>query len=366
MSQQDDKLHAFGPTGRRSTDFKPRRATGIPVVHVFAGVCFGIVAVFSLLLIAGGNGAFKGVDPSVSLRASGYVGVILCLTLGPLTLATLRAGSAAGKGGATGLEHSITQLADAVRRLEDTSTLSPDARRVLNRKNERDLLCRAIEEDMQTQAWDAAIVLCNELSERFGYRADAEEYRTRIEIARAEVTERRLSDAIARLDGLIVQRRWDVALQEAARIGRLFPESPRVENLRPRVEQARRIYKEDLERRFLEAARAERIDEAMVLLKELDAYLSENEAEPFREVARGVVSKARENLGAQFKLAAQNRDWKSCVMLGRRIMSEFPNTRMAEEVRAMWDGILTKANAAAAAGVANMPALGEPVGTSKV
>ena len=77
---------------------------------------------------------------------------------------------------------------------------------------------------------------------------------------------------------------------------------------------------------------------------------------------RGVVSKARENLGAQFKLAAQNRDWKSCVMLGRRIMSEFPNTRMAEEVRAMWDGILTKANAAAAAGVANMPAVGESVG----
>lgn len=244
----------------------------------------------------------------------------------------------------------LEMLNESIRGLREQSALSDDARRVLNRQTERTLLCRAIEEDIGAQAWDAATVLCEELSERFGYRADAEEFRARIDLSRAEITERRVSDNIARLDGLIVQRRWDVALREAARIRRLFPDSPRVENLRTRVEAARGVYKQDLERRFLEAAHGGRVEEAMSLLKELDSYLSEQEAEPFREVARGVISKARENLGAQFKLAVQDRQWASAAAVGRRIINEFPNTRMAQEVRSMMDGILVRANQGAASG----------------
>ena len=80
------------------------------------------------------------------------------------------------------------------------------------------------------------------------------------------------------------------------------------------------------------------------MLKELDNYLSPDEAEPFREVARGVISKARENLGAQFKIAVQDRQWASAAAIGRRIINEFPNTRMAAEVRGLMDGILSRAN----------------------
>lgn len=298
-----------------------------------------------------GLGAATGTDTSaanaaLAYRLTGAIGLLLCFTLGPIAVLLVKAGSQRVNERSL---RAIEDLGDLVRRLHETSAMSPDARRVLNRRQERDLLCAAIEEDIHAQAWDAAIVLCNELAGRFGYRADAEEYRTRIESARAEVMERRVTDAIARLDGLIVQRRWDVGVQEAARIVRLFPESHRVENLRQRVEQARAVYKQDLERRFLQAAHDERIDEAMSLLKELDAYLTENEAGPYREVARGVVTKARENLGAQFKLAVQNRDWRGATGHGRRIINEFPNTRMAEEVRAIWEQILAKANAVAQA-----------------
>ncbi len=242
----------------------------------------------------------------------------------------------------------IEELALAIRRLNEHSLLSDDARRLLNRAQERELLVRAIEEDIAAEEWDAATVLCNELAERFGYRVEAEQFRARVEQARSVVQERRVADAIAQLDGLIVQRRWDTALREAARIRRLFPDSPRVENLRARVEQARGVYKADLERRFLEAAQESRVEDAMELLKELDTYLTETEAAPYREVARGVIGKARENLGAQFKLAVQDRRWAAAAAIGRRIINEFPNTRMATEVREMMDRILAEANAPAA------------------
>ena len=93
-------------------------------------------------------------------------------------------------------------------------------------------------------------------------------------------------------------------------------DSPRVEGLRRRVGHARARYKMDLERRFLHAAQGEQHDGALALVKELDAYLTEDEAEPFREVARGVIGKARENLGVQFKLAVQDRDWRRALDAG--------------------------------------------------
>lgn len=234
-------------------------------------------------------------------------------------------------------------LAEAVARLEEHSALSDDARRVLHRQRERALLCRAIEEDLQAGEWDAAGVLVSELADRFGYRAEAEQFRQRIEQSRAETLERAVSEAIARLDGLIIQRRWGEAIAEAERIRRLYPGVPRVEGLRARVEQARALYKSDLERRFLVAAQEDQIDEAMELLRQLDSYLTEAEAERYREVARGVIGKARENLGAQFKLAIHNRRWHDAAILGERIIDEFPATRMAEEVRAIIDTIRQRA-----------------------
>ena len=81
----------------------------------------------------------------------------------------------------------------------------------------------------------------------------------------------------------------------------------------------------------------------MEILKDLDHYLTEREAEPFREVARGVIGKARENLGAAFKLACQDRQWGIAISLGEQISREFPNSRMAQEVQDMLPSLRQRA-----------------------
>lgn len=319
----------------------PNQAMGLLLDHGWALIlCLGLILLGALFLRDNASNNLR----ADLFQAAGALGMIVVLSVAPVTWQLRRRQAAQAQ-----MLRKADQLVESIRRLSDTASLSDDARRVLNRGAERDLLCRAIEEDIQAQAWDAAIVLCDELADRFGYRQDAEEFRARIELARHEIQERRVADAIARLDGLIVQRRWDVAMGEALRIRRLYPDSTRVERLRDRVDSARAVYKADLERRFLDAAQASRVEEAMALLKELDVYLSEQEAEPLREVARGVISKTRDNLGAQFKIAVQDRQWATAASLGRRIINEFPNTRMATEVRGLLDQILTKANAMASA-----------------
>lgn len=271
----------------------------------------------------------------------GVVGVLLVFTLMPVALILAKGQGAPERA----LLERLDEIGRAVRSMSDQASLSDEARRILNREHDREMLRLAIEEDISNQNWDAAIVLIRELADRFGFRADAEEYRQRIDQLRANTTEGQLTEAIGLLDGMILQRRWDEAFAEASKVQRLFPHSPRVGPLPSRVEQAKAAYKTDLERRFLLAAQADKVDEALALLKELDFYLTPTEAEPLLEVTRGLIGKARQNLGAQFKLALQDRRWSEAAKIGEAILAEFPNTRMAAEVRGLLDGIRAKASA---------------------
>ncbi len=301
---------------------------------------YGTSAVAAVALVIYGY-----MTDNMGVVALGGLGVVLVLAVAPVSFMSVGSHTPSGLDAATmdALLGEMRAIRGSVDTLREYQALSDDARRVLNRVRERDLLVKAIEEDIKSEDWDAAIILCEELAERFGYREEAEEYRQRVEQVRSATRDRNVAASIAALDGLIVQRRWDHAIDHAASIQRLYPDSPRIAGLLQRVENARERYKTDLERRFLHAAQGEGVDEAMALLKELDAYLTEDDAEPYRELAKGIIGKARENLGASFKLAVRDRRWRDAAKIGERIINDFPNTRMAEEVRSMIDSIRERA-----------------------
>lgn len=273
-----------------------------------------------------------------SLGVAGLLAMVLAVVLAPASV------------GLVHLVRDVRQTREdlrattaALRAMGEHAALSDDARRVLHRTRERTLLRRAIEEDINAEDWDAALVLAGELADRFGYRQDAEDFRRRIDRSRRATLEHQLDNAMARLEDLVLHRQWDESQREAARIARAFPDSPRAQAAPERVEREVARFKADLERQFLEAAEDERVEEAMELLKRLDQHLTEDEAAPFREVARGVIGKARENLGAKFKLAVRDKRWVEAAHHGERIIAEFPNSRMAVEVRELLDGIRERA-----------------------
>ena len=290
-------------------------------------------------LTTGDTAAALGLVVPESLGVAGLLAMVLAVVLAPASV------------GLVHLVRDVRQTREdlrsttaALRSLGEQAALSDDARRVLHRSRERTLLRRAIEEDIAAEDWDAALVLAGELADRFGYRQDAEDFRRRIDRSRRATLEHQLDNAMARLEDLVLHRQWDEGQREAARIFRAFPDSPRAQAAPERVRREVTRFKADLERQFLEAAEDERVDEAMDLLKRLDQHLSEDEAAPFREVARGVIGKARENLGAKFKLAVRDKRWIEAATHGERIIAEFPNSRMAVEVRELLDGIRERAS----------------------
>ncbi len=201
-----------------SIDNPPRRAR-LPLSTLLIYWAYSLSFVLGIALMVYGTW-----ERDRSLAIIGLIALAVVALGLPVTLFALR-----GSGGASGDSRSVV---DAVERLMEHAALSDDARRVLNRRADRHLLRQAIEEDMHTGDHEAALVLVRELAERFGYRSDAEELRARIEAARFEAVEHRITEAIGRLDSLIAERRWDEAMTEAARITRTHPDSHRVEGLR--------------------------------------------------------------------------------------------------------------------------------------
>jgi len=238
---------------------------------------------------------------------------------------------------------------EILRQIHEHSMLSDNAKRVLFRERELGLLRDAIEADIGQAKYNAALALCQEMADLFGYREEAEAFRVRIEQARREHYDHQVAAALAGLDELLAARDWPRVHQEAARVRRLYGESHLLHDLDQRIMQARDDHKAELERRFLEEAKRDNVDAAMALLKQLDRYLSEEEGQRLREVAQGVVSRHRENLGVQFKLAVNDRRWAEAAAIGEVIVAEFPNTKMADEVRSMIDLLRTRATHAAVA-----------------
>ncbi|MCC7203981.1 MAG: hypothetical protein IT441_02795 [Phycisphaeraceae bacterium] len=233
--------------------------------------------------------------------------------------------------------------------IHDRQLLSDTARRVANRQAERQILRQAIRDERANGDRDAALTAIDHLGQVYGYREEAEVLRDEILQQDADGAAGKIQQHLSRLDELIAKFAWDQAYAEVGRIERMFPNDPRAKELEQRIRTSYDARKRQLEREFLTAAGREDVELAMSLMKQLDRYLSEAEAEPFRETARGVIGKKRDNLGVQFKLFVQDKEWTSALEVGQQIIREFPNTKMAQEVRDMLDVLRQRAAEQAAA-----------------
>lgn len=333
-------------------------AGGLTVVAAVLGFWFratvwsvlGASAILSVALLIAGVIIARTNGDGIIMANTGMIGLIITgCTIGTVLQMTRAvqpvvdaASPARPKTVAAGgsVEHLLSQI-------YENTMLSDSAKRVIFREREIEMLHSAIEHDIAKGDYGAALALCDDISNLFGQRETAERFRQSIENARREHYEAEIHQSMQRFESYLGDRDWARSHQEAARIRRLFPDAHVLHEIDHQIEAARKSHKDDLEARFLEAAKHEDVERAMELLKELDRYLSREEADQFKEVAQGVVTKHRDNLGVQFKLAVNDRRWFEAAQIGDTIIREFPNTKMADEVRSLIDVIRTRATQAA-------------------
>ena len=217
--------------------------------------------------------------------------------------------------------------------------MSENAKRILFRDRELVLLRNTVQEDISKGDFHAALVICDQMANVFGAVEEAEQMRTQVQQIIHKHHEDRIRNEMKQLEELLVGHKWVEAYQYVARLRRLFPESPLLHGLEQHIADTRTEYGRNLEVSFLQAAENEDVDNAMGLLRELDSYLTPEDARKFKDIAATVVSTYRESLVAKFKMAVSDRRWREAIVFGEELTRHFPNTKMSEEAKEMLETI---------------------------
>ncbi len=238
----------------------------------------------------------------------------------------------------------------ALTEIAGNTRISDVAKSLARRDEELDALRTAIREDLRTENWDAAVYLIDEIERRFGCKEEADKLREELDDARAERIESRLQEAIEIIDGHFHNFEWTRAEVEIERLKSALPDNPRVLGLEDRMRALQGQHKHDLIASWDEAVRKSDTDHAIDILKELDQYLSPAEARTLRDSARDVFKEKLLQLGVQFQFAVRDHRWQDALETGLELIRDFPNARMANEVREVLDTLRDRVREAETAG----------------
>ena len=237
---------------------------------------------------------------------------------------------------------------DSLKKLTDLTSLSDQAKSLIFRDREIEALRETVREDLMRQDYRTAEALIDAMENKFGYADEAGRLREEVAASRRATLAEKIDAAVSRIQQMIDRRDWARAGRESSRLLRLFPDDPKVASLPERVERARSQHKRELLQAYGEAVRKDDLDRSIATLRELDSYLTPQEAAALAESARGVFKAKLHQLGVQFAIRITDQQWAEAVAVGDTIIKEFPNSRMAQEVRDRIDLLRMHASADAA------------------
>ena len=215
--------------------------------------------------------------------------------------------------------------------------LSDTARRVLYRERELALLRRTIEEDIQKGDFNAALVLCQDMEKLFGYAEEADESRERVLEIRNAKQAAQIDEKISTVHRMLERGSWRKAELAATRLYRLYPDFPKLQELEQNIKIAMEDRKRMLHAQFVSSIASGDTERSMGILRELDRYLSPEEAEAIRASAQEVINGHRELLSSRFRKAVSAHQWGEAIRAGEQIMMEYPMDTMAAEVGEMME-----------------------------
>ncbi len=253
----------------------------------------------------------------------------------------------------TRVETLVDDASASLKIVADLATLSDKAKSYIYREHEIEALRETIHHHLMLQDYDAASALITSMDRDFGYTEEAHKLREEVTASRKATMEEKVDASIRRFQEILDRHDWPRAAREAQRMMSLMPNNARITQLPGMIDAARTAHKRQLLQVYGEAIRKNDVDRSIELLHQLDLYLTPPEAAALQESARGVFRAKLQNLGFQFTMCVTDQRWAEAVATGEQIVRDYPNSRMAQEVRDKMD--LLKARAAAAASPTPLP-----------
>jgi len=325
-------------------------------------ICGVIGALILVALGCLGYGTSENAANVWLVAAGGFVLVVVIMlaTFAP-PLLKMESTLARQLGEIRDLNETLGKQIAALEAIVENTRISDAAKSLARRDQELDALRTAIRDDIRRQQWEAALSLTAEMERRFGYQEEAERIREELDDARNSAIDKKLQEAIDMIEGHFQAHDWDRAQAEIDRVLNALPDNAKALALIDRMQVLREQHKRELRAAWDEAVRRNDTDHAIDVLKGLDQYLSPAEAKELQASARNVFKEKLLQLGVQFRFAVTEKRWTDALSIGLELVREFPNARMAGEVREALDTLRERARAAAIAEGAPPPETSAPV-----
>jgi hypothetical protein len=220
----------------------------------------------------------------------------------------------------------LSQLNQAVR-------LSEAAKAIVFGETDRQALTEMVKEKLHQQDFEGTYKIIEHISRQTGYRDLAEQLRLEADKYRDASEEERVKQVTAHIEKLFEQHRWAKASAQIDRLAEVFDDPERGKHLHQRLLDAKEQRKKELLAAWDEMVRRHETDRSLEILKELDLYLTPNEGLALQESAKDVFRTKLHNLGVKFSLAVTDKQWVEALQTGEQIIRDFPNSRMAQEIR---------------------------------
>jgi hypothetical protein len=236
------------------------------------------------------------------------------------------------------LEKSRSVLAN----IDQNTRLSETAKAIAFRDADAQTLRSAVLEKLQQQDFKTTQQIIDEIATRAGCKELAEQLRSEAARYRDATDQERINQVTEHVEKLCDNYEWAKASALIERLVAAYPSNEAVKSLRRKLVEKKQQRKKQLLSEWDDAVKHHDTDRSLQLLHELDLYLTPNEGLALQEAARDVFRTKLHNLGVQFSMAVSEKRWDEAIGTGEEIMRDFPNSRMAEEIRERWDALNQK------------------------
>jgi len=225
--------------------------------------------------------------------------------------------------------------------------LSEPAKTVINRDADTAAIRRAVLDKMQNNDKQAAVRLIDDLAAAGQHEELVGQLRNEVKNFIAVSDQKEEDHIIANIESLLDEYQWAKASVQIENFIKTFPNSPQAGQLRQKFLDKKEDRKKVLLTLWDEAVKRQATERSLEILRELDMYLTPNEGLALQEAARDVFRTKLHNIGVRFSIAVSGKQWQNAFEAGQEIIREFPNSRMAQEIRERIDVLKERARESA-------------------
>jgi len=237
----------------------------------------------------------------------------------------------------------LEKLRQVVNQVNQSTRVSETAKAIAFRDSDMQTLRDAVFDKLQQKDFEGAYEIIDEISHNTGYGKLAEQLHVQADKYRDATDIERMNQSISHIEKQLEDHQWVNASAQIERLIKEYPANDKALAMRQRLSDKKDERKKVLLNSWDDAVKRQATDRSLEILRELDQYLTPNEALALQEAARDVFRTKLHNLGVQFSLSISGRQWARALETGQEIIRDFPNSRMAEEIREKINTLRTNA-----------------------